>query len=886
MQTNKIRKNLSIGVISILLISTLIVLLPFATSHTPPLDIATYSFCSVSPNPVGLGQTANVNFWVNIPPPTASGQYGDRWQNMTVVVKKPDGTLQTLGSFKSDATGGSHTTFTPSAQGNYTFQMFFGGQTITGENLAPGDSPDNYATVGDYYLPSSSNVFTLMVQQDTVGYSAMAPLPSSYWERPIYGENNNWYTIGGNWLGTAQTAFDFAITGAYGNEEGNYNPYTQAPNTAHILWTKPEAFGGIIGGTYGNSQTSNYYSTSNYEPKFAPIIINGILYYTKYPGSVSNPAGWEAVDLHTGKTLWTKNTTDLLYCGQILNYQSPNQYGGLAYLWSIPSPDIVAYGGGFGFISDSMSMWDAMTGNYILTITNTPAMGAGIMLTDNSGGLAYYYVNSTDNTINLWNSTRCINLAVPNSYDYATGAPIADNWMWRPTQNATIDFDLGIQWTKPLADNISGTPIVDYMNGLNGLSLYGINSGVMLFTETQAGQAWGYSTGWAIEAGYSQETGQQLWITNRTLPPYSLNVVGSCGLYGWTMSDGIYCEVTQSNFEVNGYSLTTGQKLWGPVTLPDANPYSSLGVSCQVANGTLYVYTYGGDVYSLDMHTGKVNWAYHSRTANLDSPYGIWPLWPFGLSTVADGKIYVPEGHEYSPPLFHGAQQLAINTTDGKLVWSIDAFDVTNTPAISDGVMVTLNAYDNQIYGYGKGASRLTVTAPSIGVTTATPITISGTITDISAGASQQAVAANYPNGLPCVSDDSMSGFMEAVYMQQQMPNNVTGVPLTISVIDANGNYRTIGTTTSDASGTFAFNWTPDISGAYTVYATFAGSESYYSSNAAAHFYAAESPATATPQPTQAPSAADLYFLPAIAGLFVAIIICIVMVALVLRKHP
>ena len=150
--------------------------------------------------------------------------------------------------------------------------------------------------------------------------------------------------------------------------------------------------------------------------------------------------------------------------------------------------------------------------------------------------------------------------------------------------------------------------------------------------------------------------------------------------------------------------------------------------------------------------------------------------------------LFVPEGHQYSPPLFNGASQLAINCTNGKLVWSILAFDVTSAPAISDGVMTTLNAYDNQIYAYGQGPSKTTVSAPQVGVTTTTPITMTGSVTDISAGASQQAVAANFPNGLPCVSDASMTQFMESVYMQQPEPHNVTGVPVTFSVIDANGN--------------------------------------------------------------------------------------------------
>ena len=97
------------------------------------------------------------------------------------------------------------------------------------------------------------------------------------------------------------------------------------------------------------------------------------------------------------------------------------------------------------------------------------------------------------------------------------------------------------------------------------------------------------------------------------------------------------------------------------------------------------------------------------------------------------------------------------------------------------------------------GPSKTTVTAPNIGVTTSTPITITGTVTDISAGSQQDAVAANFPNGLPCVSDASMTQFMEAVYMQQPMPTNITGVPVTLYVLDSNNNYRSIGTTTSNA---------------------------------------------------------------------------------------
>ena len=152
--------------------------------------------------------------------------------------------------------------------------------------------------------------------------------------------------------------------------------------------------------------------------------------------------------------------------------------------------------------------------------------------------------------------------------------------------------------------------------------------------------------------------------------------------------------------------------------------------------------------------------------------------------------------------------------------------------------MTTINAFDNQIYNYAMGPSKTTVTVPNPTTDVNSPIVITGRVTDISAGSQQEAVAANFPNGLPAVSDASMSQFMEAVYMQQPMPTNITGVPVTISVLDSNGNYRPIGTTTTNALGDFSYTWKPDIPGDFTVYATFAGTQSYYGSSASAALHA------------------------------------------------
>jgi hypothetical protein len=259
------------------------------------------------------------------------------------------------------------------------------------------------------------------------------------------------------------------------------------------------------------------------------------------------------------------------------------------------------------------------------------------------------------------------------------------------------------------------------------------------------------------------------------------------------------------------------------------------------------MWTFGGDVYAYNMLTGGLKWEYHTPSSGYESPYGSNPLWTYTVGTVADGKFFIPEGHAYSPPLFRKAQQLALNTTDGSVVWSIDAFDTTCAPAISDGIMVTLNSYDNQIYAYGKGASKVTVTAPDTSQPLGKAVLVQGTVTDISTGTQQEAVATNFPNGLPCISDESMTDWMEYVYMQQPCPENAEGVEVVITTYDPNGNTYELGRTTTDTNGNFGCVVDPPVAGTYKIIATFEGSESYYRSSATKYINVEEAPAPAQP---------------------------------------
>jgi hypothetical protein len=131
-----------------------------------------------------------------------------------------------------------------------------------------------------------------------------------------------------------------------------------------------------------------------------------------------------------------------------------------------------------------------------------------------------------------------------------------------------------------------------------------------------------------------------------------------------------------------------------------------------------------------------------------------------------------------------------------------------------------------------------------------------------------------------------MKDWMGYVYQQKALPSNFKGVDVAINVVDANGNFRTIGTATTDFTGAYNLVWQPDIPGKYSVIATFEGTNGYWPSSATAAFNVMQEHPTATPAPTEAPSMADQYFIPAIAGLFVFVAIIGVVIILVLRKRP
>lgn len=98
----------------------------FLLSNASAVDIQTRLFISGTPNPVGVGQTLNINWWLAIPNPIA----GTTWNNAKVTIEKPDGTTESFGPLTSDINGGGYVSFVPDASGSYKVQATFPGQWV------------------------------------------------------------------------------------------------------------------------------------------------------------------------------------------------------------------------------------------------------------------------------------------------------------------------------------------------------------------------------------------------------------------------------------------------------------------------------------------------------------------------------------------------------------------------------------------------------------------------------------------------------------------------------------------------------------------------------------------------------------------------------------
>jgi hypothetical protein len=291
-----------------------------------------------------------------------------------------------------------------------------------------------------------------------------------------------------------------------------------------------------------------------------------------------------------------------------------------------------------------------------------------------------------------------------------------------------------------------------------------------------------------------------------------------------------------------------------------------------IANGKLYAGAWDGYLHAFDLDTGKRLWKFYSGDSGTETIYGTWPFWNGPI--IADGVAFASTGEETpTQPLTRGNRMFAIDDESGDEIWSISGY--MSLRAIADGYLVTYNGYDNLMYCFGKGPTKVTLQAPLTAINEGESLMLVGTVTDQSPGV----------EGTAAISDEDMSDWMEYLRMQKPMPMNVKGVEVLLETLDPNGNFYEIGTVTSDASGMFKMMWEPPVPGEYTVMATFRGSESYWSSHAetAVGVVAAPQP-TPPPDPTPAPMT-DTYVIGLGVAALIAIIVFGLLILLMLRKR-
>ena len=802
----------SIIIVSIFLLLTMVtptVLLSKANAAPSGTNIPTVAFLSVNPNPIGVGQSAGVVMWLDKANPLAQGVWGMRFSGYTVNVTAPDGTSTLLGPFNANAISEASTSFTPNEAGNYTLVFTFPAQVIVNTNPPPTWQAYNHPDqIGDTYLESISNTVILVATSTLTPTYSYPPLPTGYWQVPVNSLNPNWALIDGDWLGGVATVAvpgTVSVSGT-GGLATNVNPDSAGPPTAHILWTQPFGLGGIAG---ENEEASSYLSTGSSSIGYnaSPLIVDGIV-FLQTRDSLGRNWGWSAVNLYNGQTLYSINGTTVPYpsYATVQTFDDESVHGSWAYLWSITGTAPTAV----------MSALDPYNGQVVFQINNAANTGTEV-IDPVTGAILYYNIVTLGTTANpvlylqCWNTTAVCsplsatgdptrpysytgvyngatgfseNVSIPNvagsilavvAGQYIVGGTTGDN-------NASGPVIPGNIWEISIAPDNFGTEILNYT----------FTPPPFLMDPTQYYYYGAYDT-------VNQVTGAVVGTT--ALPAEAM--VGP-----WvypTYNVFVYWQGATRQFW--GFNLATGKMIWGPT--PSQDVWMLYGMQPTVDNGMLLTSLFnqqspGGQITAYNITTGAVIWTYLNNQSYLLPGYEklSYSNPPEAISVISgDGQIYtVSEEHSPSMPLRPDATITDLNETTGTMIWQLPFYMRTQL-ALSVGYIIGGNMYDNKFYCIGKGHSATTVTAPDAVQPFGSEVLLQGTVTDQSPGAL----------GTPAIADADQEAWMEYLYMQQPMPFNVTGVPVSLDAYDPNGNLVHIGTATSDGSGHFSYIFTPQV---------------------------------------------------------------------------
>ena len=888
-------------ILLLLTTGTIFIDAPIANAHTPPKTIATYAYISVAPNPVGVEQTIRILMWLDQTINGATIDNDIRFHNYKLTITKPDNTVETkIWDIVWDTTSSQGYSYTPAQLGKYTFKFEFPGQDYNTYSHAA-----NSAYVNDTYAASSAST-TLTVQQEQIPFKGSSPLPTEYWTRPIFGENTAWYAVSSDWPGTGSPEFPPASTGSQ-----RYAHDAIGPLTSHIMWTKPLQSGGIAGGDNYAIQGDTYSDGTSRMTRYSnPIIMAGKIFFTEPVSMMGSSGRTDCVDLRTGKLIWSRSDVPALSFGSTYAVHTVNTQG-------IIQPIL--------YTSNFARAFDADTGNPLYNVTNVPS-GTAVM--GPNGEILRYTITNTGTSQNQkwylaeWNSSKLWDFGQSIGYSNMTGSTVSmtggilpgnviiDGGVADP-KNAKYryDWNVSIPWRNVMGDETwvtnadltiskgTSNPLTvvaafynDVMicrNGslpTSGLALSGISTTPYTYFAVNLNSSKG-----AI--------GSILWMKTYDPPADNINVFPG----GFNQASRIFVEYYKQTAQWVAYSMETGAKLWTTASQTDFNAleyYGSIRSSAAVAQfayGKLYASGFGGVCFCYDLEDGNLLWTYGNggagNSTNAGFSAGGEVYYPMFIDTIANGVVYLETSeHTVQTPIYPGSLKRAINATDGTEIWTLSSYSSGGggffAYAFADGFETWFNGYDNQIYTVGRGPSITTVTAPDLAVTYGQGVVIKGSVIDIASGTTQDEQAARFPSGVPCAADSIMKDWMGYVYQQKPIPNVFTGVLLSLYVIDSNGNYREIGTTSTNSDGKYTFTWTPDIPGDFTVYAVFDGTNAYWPSSDTTSFTVSEPMPTSSAYPELIVPPTEMYIVSMGIAIIAAIAIGFAINILILKKRP
>ena len=897
---------ITIAIFLMLSMSASMMLVPTTSAHTPAWNIPTFAHIYAATDPIGVGQKASIYLFLT---PTYADELitnDYRFHNYKLIITAPSGKVTTQ-NFPTcqDTTSNQGTSFVPDELGTYNLTFIFPGQYVNDYSHL-----NNSAYTNDYYMASNATT-TLTVQQDPILEIPYPPLPTEYWTRPIFGENVAWYSVSSNWLGSGMPG--------YGSSTGpNMRCFpgdAVGSLTSHIMWTKTDGQpGGVAGGNNLVIQGNTWFEGTAYAQRYTnPIIVAGMLVYmepfeSNGGASMFGGTGGDTVcvNLFTGQEIWRNPSLPAF---------------SFAYVQDMENPDFHGVRPAYLCTSNFAQVYDAATGKSVFNCSAVPG-GTNVVGTNGEVMKYIFYNNATgtqpqDYYLCLWNSSRfwqtgsmaersLQSQTFQSNYSqttYVNGVATTTLTPYSYTQ-VNASRSLFYEWLNPTTQNVS----IPWRNNQTGSpSIVAAFLGDMLLCRNGSYPSSVAPTGnpsynyFAVNLNASVgDIGKVLWWN--TVQPAIDPVYGNITSVSFAGADkaGYFCESYRQTSQFAFFNMRTGAFIKLSDPQPALDYYGSTGsgaLNNVIAFGRCYAGAYSGILYCYDMATGNVLWTYGNGGAGNTTYSGIevpghYPIFvkAIGGHNLNDGVIYtIVTEHTFETPIYKDALTRAINASDGSEIYTLTAATGefgAGSFAIADGYSNFFNSYDSRIYTLGRGPSQTTVNAPNAAIMYGQGLVIRGTVTDVSVGLQTTEIAGRFPAGVPACADSSITNWMGYVYQQQPMPTNFTGVTVQLYVLDSNGNYRPIGTATTDATGSYSLTWTPDIPGNYTVTATFAGTNGYWPSYSETSFAVDPAAPTASPYPVVNLPPTEMYIAAAAAAIIIAIAIGFAITILMLRKRP